>query len=184
MSNSMYWKKKRRQFLAAIFGLVVGASIPAYIDTHPREYQDMLKWLRNKFGKCKDRWTHDWKVSKQGVDVELNDSRTCTVCGCHQVCIGHHSFMDADPIPQWKDCPHDYDESESEVSVFQVVQAGGTTPIRSRICRKCKVVEVNLPQLLRSGHVVNVWRKADLRSYLVVPKPTKAKRVKHRSIDD
>ena len=142
----MYWKKKRRQFLAAIGGLVVGASIPAYIDTHPKEYQDMLKWLRSKFGKCKDRWTHDWKVSKQGVDVELNDSRTCSVCGCRQVCIGHHSFMDADSIPQWQEtkapatCDHDYEIGPPHVVVCS--KNNLDMQFKFRFCKHCNTIEV------------------------------------------
>ncbi len=55
----------------------------------------MVKWLRKYFGRCKDRWFHDWNDEKT--------KRNCKVCGANEVVVGYYQLdSDLGTIRQWE----------------------------------------------------------------------------------
>lgn len=63
----------------------------------------MLKWLRNKFGACNDRWFHDWVEFGKADRYGIGGKRRCQECDLQQVCVGvHQPDVDLGAIRQWE----------------------------------------------------------------------------------
>ncbi len=42
--------------------------------------------LRRRFGKCLDRWFHEWVYTSK--DIDIGHERTCKHCGVVERCVG------------------------------------------------------------------------------------------------